>query len=413
MKPSNKLVQGIMLLLFLGVAAYFGVYAFNTFAGGNETAVVYEYTSQRTIYAEGFLIREETVLGDGGELEEIVVAEGENVAVGDVVARVYDSQSALEQHQELERLEDELERLEYLRSRGTEDSDAMHLNDEIVASITGLRSQVSQGKFTTIEDQIEDLKDLVFRRDYAYSTGSALDQQIDSVNSRIDDLEAATASATSTIKSPRAGIFSTGVDGYEETFDVDAVPEMTPEEFLAMAEDWREPSGMELGKVVTSFDWYYVAVMDQEVSKRLTTGDYANVNLEGSAGTQRMKVEYLSVPDDEGRVLVIFWSNKNLSSITLLRKQNVEVGYDICEGLRIPMGALRADQETGELGVYRITGAQAQWLPVKVVFSGPDYYLVQSVTTEDMTAKEEANRLRAGDEVLVRGKGVHDGKVVA
>ena len=119
MKPGKNVVRAIMLLLFLGAAAYFAVYAYHIFFGGYETATVYNYTGQSTLPAEGYLVREETVLSDGGSLEEIVVAEGENVALGDVVARVYRSENALEQHRRLEALETELERLEYIRSRGT------------------------------------------------------------------------------------------------------------------------------------------------------------------------------------------------------------------------------------------------------------------------------------------------------
>lgn len=413
MKPSNKMVQGIMLVLFLGVVAYFAVYAVGVFAGGYETAVVYNYSSQRTIFAQGYLIREETVLQEGGNLEEIVVAEGENVAVGDTVAHVYDNQEALEQHRELEELEQELEQLDYMRSRGTEDSDAMRLNEEITSVITDLKGDVAQGKFTTVEDQVDDLKDMIFRRDYATSTDNTISQQIQEVNSRIVQIQNATAAETSTITSPVSGIFSASVDGYESAFDIETLDDLLPDDIRAIEGKQAETSEENLGKVITSFTWYYAAIMDQEVSKRLTTGDTATVNFEGAAGTQEMIVQHLSVPDEEGKVAVIFRSSKNLSSMTLLRKQDVEVGYDSCEGLRIPAQALRADQQTGQLGVYRITGAQAQWIPVELVYSGEDYYLVKSVETADMTQWEEANRLRAGDEVLVRGKGIYDGKVVA
>lgn len=413
MKPSNKLVQGIMLALFLAVAAYFSVYAYNVFFGSYETATVYTATSQRTIFAEGYLVREETVLQEGSTLQEIVVAEGENVAVGDVVARLYDSETALEQHRELEQLELELDRLDYMRSRGTEDSDAMRLNEEIIGAITDLKGDVSQGKFTTIEDQIDDLKDLVFRRDYATSTNSIITQQIQDINSRIVQLQNASASNTSTIKSTAAGIYSATVDGYESVFDIETLGDLMPEDIRKLGQSRQDTAGNELGKVITSHTWYYVAIMDQEVSKRLTSGDTATINFDGSAGTQEMTVQHLSVPDEDGNVAVVFRSTRNLSSVTLLRQQDVEVGYDSAEGLRIPAGALRADQQTGQLGVYRITGAQAQWIPVELLYSGSDYYLVKSVESADMTQKEEANRLRAGDEVLVRGKDIYDGKVVA
>ena len=412
MKPGKNVVRAIMLLLFLGAAAYFAVYAYHIIFGGYETATVYNYTGQSTLPAEGYLVREETVLSDGGSLEEIVVAEGENVALGDVVARVYRSENALEQHRRLEALETELERLEYIRSRGTEESDAMRLNGEIVEAMTDLKANAARQEFSNLGDKVENLQDLIFRRDFTYSTSSALSDQIDAVEEQIAELRSATESAVSTVYSPAAGIFSGLVDGYESCLTVDALTDLTPVALRELAGNQTEVSGQELGKVITSFRWYYAAVMSQDVTKHLSSGDTATVNFEGSTGAQKMTVQSISAADENGKVAVVFVSNRNLSSTTLLREQNVDVAYGTYEGLRIPARALRADQQTGQLGVYRISGAQAQWVPVELIFTGSDYYLVRSVTEENMSQLQEAERLKPGDEVLVRGKNIYDGKVI-
>ena len=412
MKPGKNVVRAIMLLLFLGAAAYFAVYAYHIFFGGYETATVYNYTGQSTLPAEGYLVREETVLSDGGSLEEIVVAEGENVALGDVVARVYRSENALEQHRRLEALETELERLEYIRSRGTEESDAMRLNGEIVQAMTDLKANAARQEFSNLGDKVENLQDLIFRRDFTYSTSSALSDQIDAVEEQIAELRSATESAVSTVYSPAAGIFSGLVDGYESCLTVDALTDLTPAALRELAGNQTEVSGQELGKVITSFRWYYAAVMSQDVTKHLSSGDTATVNFEGSTGAQKMTVQSISAADENGKVAVVFVSNRNLSATTLLREQNVDVAYGTYEGLRIPARALRADQQTGQLGVYRISGAQAQWVPVELIFTGNDYYLVRSVTEENMSQLQEAERLKPGDEVLVRGKNIYDGKVI-
>lgn len=412
MKPGKNVVRAIMLLLFLGAAAYFAVYAYHIFFGGYETATVYNYTGQSTLPAEGYLVREETVLSDGGSLEEIVVAEGENVALGDVVARVYRSENALEQHRRLEALETERERLEYIRSRGTEESDAMRLNGEIVQAMTDLKANAARQEFSNLGDKVENLQDLIFRRDFTYSTSSALSDQIDAVEEQIAELRSATESAVSTVYSPAAGIFSGLVDGYESCLTIDALTDLTPAALRELAGNQTEVSGQELGKVITSFRWYYAAVMSQDVTKHLSSGDTATVNFEGSTGAQKMTVQSISAADENGKVAVVFVSNRNLSATTLLREQNVDVAYGTYEGLRIPARALRADQQTGQLGVYRISGAQAQWVPVELIFTGSDYYLVRSVTEENMSQLQEAERLKPGDEVLVRGKNIYDGKVI-
>ncbi|MGM9537469.1 MAG: HlyD family efflux transporter periplasmic adaptor subunit [Candidatus Onthomonas sp.] len=412
MKPGKNVVRAIMLLLFLGAVAYFAVYAYHIFFGGYETATVYSYIGQSTLPAEGYLIREETVLSDGGSLEEIVVAEGENVALGDVVARVYSSENALEQHRRLEALETERDRLEYIYSRGTEESDAMRLNGEIVEAMTDLKAASARQDFSKLEDRVENLKDLIFRRGFTYSTGSALADQIDAVEAQISELRSATESAVSTVYSPAAGIFSGLVDGYESCLTAEALENLTPATLEALAQSRAETSGRELGKVITSFRWYYAATMSRDVTKYLSSGDTVTVNFEGSTGAQKMTVQSISSADENDRVAVVFTSDRNISATTLLREQNVDVAYGICEGLRIPTRALRADQETGQLGVYRISGAQAQWVPVELIFTGSDYYLVRSVSKENQSELQEAERLKTGDEVLVRGKNIYDGKVI-
>lgn len=413
MKPSKYVMRTLMLLLFFGAVAYFGVYAYQAFFGGYETAAVYAYTSQSTLPAQGYLIREETVLQEGGSLEEIVVAEGENVAVGNVVARVYSSESALEQHRELEALQSELERLTYIRNRGTEESDAMRLNQQIVSAMTALRASVGQEDFTQLSSEIDDLEELVFLRDYTYSSSSTLSSRIDEVSDQIVSLQNATQSATSTIYSPAAGIFSAMVDGYESSFSLDELDSLTPARLSEMAQNHSSTSGLELGKVITSFDWYYAAIMSQDVTKHLSTGSTATVNFEGSTGAQEMTVQYISAADEAGKVVVVFHSSRNLSATTQLREQNVDVSYGQYEGLRVPARALRADQETGQLGVYRVSGAQAEWVPVELLYSGRDYYLVQSITEDNQSQLQEARVLRAGDQVLVRGKNIYDGKVIS
>lgn len=413
MKPGTNIVRAIILLLFVAAVAYFGFYAYHIFYGSYTTTTVYSYTSQSTLSAEGYLIREETVLGDGGSLEEIVVAEGENVANGDVIARIYSSESALQQHQTLEALELELERLEYIRSRGTDESDALQLNSEIIDAMVSLKGSMARQDFTSLDDQVENLQDLIFRRDFTYSTSSSLSDQIAAVESQIYELENATESAVSTIYSPASGVFSALVDGYEDSFSIDALEDLTPASLREMAAQKSSVSGNELGKVITSFTWYYAAIMSEDVTKYLSSGDTATIKFEGSAGNQEMTVQSISAANEDGEVAVVFVSDKNISSTTLLREQNVDVIYATYEGLRIPSQALRADQSTGELGVYRISGAQAEWVPVELIYSGSDYYLVRSVESDSMSELEEANRLRAGDEVLVTGKNTYSGKVIS
>ena len=412
MKPSKYLPGAVMALLFLTAAAYFGVYAYHAFFGGYAAAAIYSYTGQYTMTASGYVIREEQVLQDGGSLEEVSVAEGENVAAGDMVARVYSTQEALNRHQELQRLKSQLTRLEYIRARGGDDSDAMKLNQEIVDAMTGLRGSLGRGDFSRLEGQITNLEELVFRRDSTFFTGSTLAGQIEAMRAEVQAMEDETESASSTVYSPAAGIYSGMVDGYESTFDLEKLEELTPATLEETAKQRSRPSGRELGKVITSFRWYFAAVMDQEITEHLHPDTDVEVIFEGSAGQLAMQVKSVTEPDENGRVLVLFTSMRDVPAIAALRSQRVEVVLESASGLRVPRSALRADQETDQLGVYRLSGAQAEWVPVELLFSGPDYYLVRAKTDGELSQLQKAKLLREGDQVLVRGKTLFDGKVI-
>lgn len=412
MKPSKYLPRGVMLLLFLAALSYFGAYAYHIFFASYDIATVYEYTGQHTLPASGYIIREETVLQDGGNLEEIVVTEGQNVASGDVVARVYSTQDALNRHQELDRLKSQLSRLEYIRARGAGESDAMKLNQQIVDAMTSLRGSLGRQDFTRLDHQVSLLQELVFRRDSTYSSGSTLAAQIDSMRAEVESLEQETTSATATVYSPAAGIYSAMVDGWESSFDLDTLEDLTPATLSEAATRRSKPSGRELGKVVTSFRWYFAAVTDESITKHLHPGTGVDVRFEGSVGQLPMKVRSVSTPDENGKVLVLFTSSRDVPAIAPLRSQNAEVVLDSASGLRVPSLALRADPETDQLGVYRISGTQAEWVPVDLLFSGEDYYLVRSHTEGELSQLQKAKLLRAGDRVLVRGKTITDGRVI-
>ena len=112
-----------------------------------------------------------------------------------------------------------------------------------------------------------------------------------------------------------------------------------------------------------------------------------------------MTVEYIS-PEENGYRAVVFSCNTNLSDVLSMRRQEAELIFSQESGLRIPRQALRV-RDDGTTFVYVQTGLQAEAREVELLHDFGDYYMVRG------------QNLRAGDEVIVSGKGLFDGKVVA
>ena len=115
--------------------------------------------------------------------------------------------------------------------------------------------------------------------------------------------------------------------------------------------------------------------------------------------------------------VAVLSSDKYLSDTTLLRRQTVELIFSSTQGIRVPKSCLRMETEEKEipdasetetvsrLGVYAIVNGRAVFKEVEVVSEGADFYVLRSVTTGK-------NALRAGDEIVLRGTGMFDGKVM-
>ena len=105
-KSGNYGTKLLMMALFLGVAAYFGIQAFHYVDDPLGVTLAYRYEVERAVDLTGFVVREERVLPDeGGGLLRIQRAEGERVAAGGTVASVYADQASLDRQAEIESLE--------------------------------------------------------------------------------------------------------------------------------------------------------------------------------------------------------------------------------------------------------------------------------------------------------------------
>ena len=120
---------------------------------------------------------------------------------------------------------------------------------------------------------------------------------------------------------------------------------------------------------------------------------------------------------DGERTLTIFSCRTNLADTAMLRVQAVDVVIQDLEGIRVPRKALRVETEdvTNEDGtvsqvnhykVYTIIRSQAWGQEVEVLYTDDNFYLVRPANPA------AADRLRAGDEVILNTSGLYDGKVV-
>ena len=215
------------------------------------------------------------------------------------------------------------------------------------------------------------------------------------------------------------------VDGYEQVLTPEILETLTPSSLTAVQADESLQSS-EVGKLILGDDWYYAAVVSQANAETLS--EARSMYLRFSKGVEQdlpVKVFHVSEAEN-GQVVVVLRGNTYLPELTLLRQQSAEVILGSLEGIRVPREALRAEKTsvdengqrvtTEQTGVYCLVGMEARFKPVEVLYSGDGFALVRSIydtASGDLTSSQEVARLRDGDQVIVTGRDLYDGKVLS
>lgn len=401
MKKTSPLMKILPIAVLAAVLVYFAVQLYNYLSDPVNTTLVVAGQAEDTIALNGWLLRDEEVLpAQSGTLSR-ARQEGERVGVGQVLARVYANDGALQTVSQIETLELQLQQLQFALTSYLNPDAALKLDTSITGDILTLRQSLTGGDYTAAEGDIAPLKAAVLKRDHPYASQEEIQTEIKSVEGQIKSLEASLSGTTVTARA--SGTYSAVCDGYETVLTTAFLEDVTPGK-LARLRPVDEQSNM--GKLIYGDTWYYVVTLPEEQASYLKSQGAVTLRFaKGFDQNIRMQVVSVSAPED-GQAAVTLSCRKYLAQTTLLRHQAADVILRTYEGLRVPSNALRVSEE-GVTGVYCVDGSTAAFRPVTVLYQGQGYALVRAAD-----GASDTQTLRVGDEVIATAGALSDGKVI-
>lgn len=401
MKKTSPLMKILPIAVLAAVLVYFAVQLYNYLSDPVNTTLVVAGQAEDTIALNGWLLRDEEVLpAQSGTLSR-ARQEGERVGVGQVLARVYANDGALQTVSQIETLELQLQQLQFALTSYLNPDAALKLDTSITGDILTLRQSLTGGDYTAAEGDIAPLKAAVLKRDHPYASQEEIQTEIKSVEGQIKSLEASLSGTTVTARA--SGTYSAVCDGYETVLTTAFLEDVTPGK-LARLRPVDEQGNM--GKLIYGDTWYYVVTLPEEQASYLKSQGAVTLRFaKGFDQNIRMQVVSVSAPED-GQAAVTLSCRKYLAQTTLLRHQAADVILRTYEGLRVPSNALRVSEE-GVTGVYCVDGSTAAFRPVTVLYQGQGYALVHAAD-----GASDTQTLRVGDEVIATAGALSDGKVI-
>ena len=403
MKQGATLTKVIILMLLAALIVYGIAAAVSSLEKTTATVTAIAYEVGDGFQATGFVVRDEQVLYAPSGINVLLCGEGERVAKGQALAATFADADAQQTQLRIDELEQELGRIDAVLDTAPDVRSSAALDSRLQQALLHFNAQSARGDLTGAD--ANELKTVVLSRFLDEAGRADLREQASRMREELASLRASLAGSVTQSTAASAGFFSGSADGYENVLNAKRVSAMSVKDYDALLELQPEAPTGAIGRLITSPEWYYVCQVRQEDLKDLRVGDRLSVEFAVDVYEPlNMQVARISDPQDGKQVLALSCSD-HMELAARLRTQQADVTLHAYSGIRVPKQALHYDNDSGESGVYVLEGAVARWKPVEIIFEAQDYFLVR----ED---RSSTARLWAGDEVIITGQELTDGKVV-
>lgn len=400
----NKSVVNFFKWLAIGfVAFYCFMQIYSIFINPVTTDTVYAHSAFSGYQTKGYIVRNETIVtNDQNGSLSFAVPDGGRVAKGGTIAAIYQSEQDANYQTTIDHLQEQIETLQTIQGyNDVNAADLPKISGKIHTALMGLLESTQSDNITG-DDSEKFLLEMLNRKQIVTGEISDFSGLIASLKSQKATLEAALSTSKGTINAPESGYVICSVDGYEQLLKTDDLENLTSQMLSEI-----EPSNVNSNavcKIVSDYQWYIAVKMPFDESLKLKTEDKVTLMTDlVSAPELSATVKYINKESAKDGAVVVFSCDTMNTELASLRFIDLTIVYSRYEGLKVDNRAIRkVDSVTG---VYVRVASQVKFVPINVLWSNDNYSIVEKQASDKQV-------LRLYDEIIVKGKNLHDGKII-
>ncbi|MGN0570992.1 MAG: HlyD family efflux transporter periplasmic adaptor subunit [Candidatus Fimenecus sp.] len=407
-KPTTVLYT-VLALLIVGICIY---QIFKINYSPVKTEIALEKTVSKAVTTDGFVVRDETyITADAVGTLVPLVTDGKRVARGDNVAVVFTSEESARVYSQMQSVEADIAYFESLKNKiGIQTSDVEAMDERVYSACETYVTAIADGDIDVLESYEDTVCEMITSRQL--STGTVIDptEKLNSLYTQLDALKAQ-AGGFVTIQANNPGYYIGHVDGYETACAYDTVLQVTGEQIEALLQS--TPTSTEdlkncMGKLVDSFNWYILCVIDAESAGGLSSGSRITVDFPLTSA-EPISAEVVSVQNaGTDKAAVILRSNLMNAQYAALRKEQVRLVLENFTGYQVNNKAIR--EVDGVKGVYTVSGNIIKFKKIEIAYSDSEYSVC--VTPKDDNGNPKSGYVALYDEIIVEGTDLYDGKIL-
>lgn len=378
-----------------------------------DTETADEVVEQEKLELKAFLVRDEEYINQKTTGTVVpLIKDGMRVASGDAVARVCASDEDAANVSALLEAKESLARYQEISEQTELNAlDMEKLNKTIDASFTELVRTSNSGDFFELSRNIEELENKLASKQILKDGTIDLTAKFNELNSKIQTLESKSIN-TSDVLAPLSGYYISNLDGYENAMDYNKISDLTVSKAEKLFEKKPGDVSGQMGKIVGSYKWYLVTVMDSKYSLLMSEGEKMKINMPyyGFKNVD-VVVEKISTTQND-KVAVAFSCNMMNETYANMRTEDIELVFKEYTGYKINSSAIRRekDEKGKEVDVvYILRGDIMNARVIDIIYDAGDYVIV----SEESKATSGYRPIKRYDEVIVKGRNLSDGKSIS
>ena len=387
-KKNNVLWVSVLkrfgAFLFIAFLFSFCVYQFIEVKNSEiKKEMALQVTEYDTVKLKAFVVRDEEYIENSHEGTSVsFVEDGERVAKGDTVSIVFDSPEDADLYLKRKQLESSIQHYTDLSGQVNFQNISIESFDKrIDDNLHAFLDSVDNRQYDQAVSGAQAFRDSLTSKQIAVGQDLDFSSAIKKLQKQLDEVKDTDLSYNE-ICAEHAGYYISGADGYERAIDYSKLDELTAKDVSKVLKSKGEKVGEDVvGRLVSSFKWYFVCVADNEDISDLSYNKTYYINIQ-SKGIYRLPVTVykLSERSSEKDVLILCCDNMS-EELSSLRIEDIELITKEYTGYKISNSAIR--KIDGELGVFIVRGKLMGFRKVNVVHYGEDYTLVNNPKNSD------------------------------
>lgn len=394
----------LVLVLFAIVVIGYQIYKYNFVFIKTESAIMGEM--EKVVKTNGIFIRDEKVINQNdSQFIDVVRTEGERVAAGGVIARVYSDENSAKVQNKIRELKKKIDTYqEVLSNSGSYQNASKGIEQEICGNLIDIAKESKAGKpsaFVTADS----LTIGIMKKKIASGDLVQYDTVLNGLRAELKQLEASSGASVKTIQSSESGYFSFGTDGLEEVFDSKYCDELTTETFDSAVQKCCEAEAKNnaIGKVVYEGKWSIAMKVSANSISQLDLGNTVYIRIP-SFGSARIKCSVQDIRKNGKESILVLSSSIVNENILTLRYEEIHLIVESFNGVQIRQSALR--KLDGKDGVYVKVGLLLKYKEVEILYNDGTTAIVKYDVTDN-------DGIRIYDQVVYKGSNLYDGKAVS